>query len=102
MSTDPSTASAAGYHPHPDRDSAALVELLFDRLDHNLVRSIASETGRRALGEQMRACYHNLLDVPADLPDHAARYNRRYVLAELALTAPCAAANCQRPAAGRT
>jgi L-2-amino-thiazoline-4-carboxylic acid hydrolase len=88
MSTDPAsspqTAGADDYQPDPDRDSQALVELFFDRLDHDLAHSAVAATERRALGEEMLARYHALIDIPTDLPDDAARYNQRYVAAVLA------------------
>jgi hypothetical protein len=72
------------HHYDPDGDSRMIVELFFDRLDHDLAAAGTPDATRQALGADLRARYAALVDAATDLPDDAARYNLRYVAAVVA------------------
>jgi hypothetical protein len=80
-----STTSGDGYTPDPDRDSAYLVELFFERLGEDLAEHGLDPDAIRDLIDRARQRQRQLNPTDRiDLPDAPARYNRRYTSAVLA------------------
>ena len=86
------------YQPDPDRDSAYLVEMFFERLGSDLINHGLDPDVSRDVIDRARQRQRELNSTDsADLPDAPARYNRRYTTAVLAAYQLLSAAGASTP-----